>query len=77
MADVTRWWHADSSVSYALAAIALFENARETRARYVFGPLSTEAMRDGGLFVSGSPADVTEAARVLEDIGGLAEYQPD
>lgn len=77
MADVTRWWHADSSVSYALAAIALFEHARLTDDRFDFGPLSTEELRDAGLSVSGSREAVAAAARVLEDIPGLAEYQPD
>jgi hypothetical protein len=77
VADVTRWWHADSSVPYALAAIALFEHSRLTRDRFEFGPLSTEAMRDGGLSVSGSEDAVDRAARVLEGIPGLAEYKPD
>ena len=77
MADKTRRWFADSSVSYALATIALVEYAREHRVRYVFGPLDTKAMTDGGLEVSGTAEALEQAARVLEDIPGLAEYQPD
>jgi hypothetical protein len=77
VADETRRWFADSSVSYALAAIALMEYAREHRVRYAFGPLDTKAMTDGGLEVSGSETALEQAARVLESIPGLAEYQPD
>lgn len=74
MADETRRWFADSSVSYALAAIALLEYAREHRVKYVFGPLEVRAMLDGGLAVSGSPEDLTHAAKVLADVPGLAEW---
>lgn len=77
MADETRRWFADSSVSYALAAISLLEYAREHRVRYVFGPLDTRAMTDGGLVVSGGADDLEHAAKVLAEIPGLAEYQPD
>jgi hypothetical protein len=77
VADETRRWFADSSVSYALAALRLFEYAHEHPVQYVFGPLDTKAMTDGGLTVSGSPGDVEQAARVLAGIPGLAEYQPD
>jgi hypothetical protein len=77
VADETRRWFADSNVSYALAAIALLEYAREHRVKYVFGPLDTKAMTDGGLVVSGSSEDLVLAAKVLSDIPGLAEYLPD
>jgi hypothetical protein len=75
--DKTRRWFADSNVSYALAAIALFEHARDSRVRYAFGPLTAREMADGGLSVSGSPAALEQAAMVLEAIPGLAEYDPD
>jgi hypothetical protein len=77
VADKTRRWFADSTVPYALAAIALFEYAREHHVHYVFGPLSTQAMRDVGLEVSGSEAALEHAAQVLGGIPGLVEYQPD
>ena len=77
MADKTRRWFADSSVSYALGALALFEHARESRARYVFGPLDMQAMTDGGLEVSGREEDLNEAAAVLSAVPGLVEYEPD
>jgi hypothetical protein len=77
VADKTRRWYADSSVPYALAAIALLEYAREHRVRYSFGPLDTRAMTDGGLEVSGSEDALAQAARVLESVPGLAEYRPD
>jgi hypothetical protein len=73
----TRRWFADSSVSYALAAIALTEYAREHRVRYSFGPLDMGSMTDGGLVVSGSADDLAHAAKVLADVPGLAEYRPD
>lgn len=74
MADQTRRWFADSTLSYALAVISLFEYAREHRVRYVYGPLDAASMRDGGLSVSGSPGDLEGAAGVLADIPGLAEH---
>lgn len=78
MADKTRQWFADSNVSYALGVLALFEHAREHRGvKYVFGPLDTASMTDGGLTVSGSEGDLEQAAAVLAEIPGLAEYQPD
>lgn len=79
MADETRRWFADSGVSYALAAIALLEHAREHRVGYVFGPLEVRAMLDGGLVVSGSADDLTHAAKVLSGVPGLAEWpgEPD
>lgn len=78
MADKTSQWFADTTASYALAAIALFEHARANRhVNYVFGPLDTKAMTDGGLTVSGSEEDLAHAAGVLAGIPGLAEYQPD
>jgi hypothetical protein len=77
VADKTRRWFADSTVSYALAAISLFEYAREHDVRYAFGPLSTQAMKDSGLSVSGSDSALEHAARVLEAVPGLAEYRPD
>jgi hypothetical protein len=77
VADETRRWFADSSVSYALAVIALMEYAREHRVRYSYGPLDTASMLDGGLAVSGSGDDLDQAAAVLAQVPGLAEYQPD
>jgi hypothetical protein len=78
VADKTRRWYADSTVPYALAVLALFEHARSnSRVNYVFGPLDTYSMMDGGLSVSGSEADLEEAAAVLAGIPGLAEYEPD
>jgi hypothetical protein len=77
VADKTRQWFADSNVSYALGVIALFEFARENRVHYVFGPLDTRSMTDGGLTVSGSEQDLEHAAAVLAEIPGLVEYQPD
>lgn len=77
MAEETRRWFADSSVSYALAAIALLEYAREHRVKYVFGPLDTRSMLDGGLVVSGGADDLAHAAKALAGVPGLAEYQPD
>lgn len=76
MANKTRRWFADSTLSYALGVIALFEYARVHSVRYVYGPLDTESMMNGGLVVSGSERDLEEAARVLSDIPGLVEYQP-
>jgi hypothetical protein len=75
--DETRRWFADSTVSYALGVLALFEYAREHRVRYQFGPLDTAAMTDGGLTVSGSGDDLERAAVVLAGVPGLVEYQPD
>lgn len=77
MADRTRQWFADSNVSYALGVLALFEHAREHRVKYVFGPLDMQSMTDGGLTVSGTEDDLEQAAKVLAEIPGLAEYQPD
>lgn len=77
MAEQTRQWFADSSVSYALGVIALFEHARINSTRYVFGPLDIQSMTDGGLTVSGSDEDLRQAAKVLGEIPGLAEYEPD
>jgi hypothetical protein len=74
VADRTRRWFADSTLSYALGVIALFEYARAHSVRYVYGPLDTESMLDGGLVVSGDETDLNAAARVLEDIPGLVEY---
>jgi hypothetical protein len=74
VADKTRRWFADSTVSYALAVLALFEHARENGARYAFGPLDTKSMTDGGLAVSGGDADLASAAAVLSAIPGLAEF---
>jgi hypothetical protein len=72
VASQTRRWFADSSVSYALAAIALVEYARAHRGEHFeFGPLDTEAMRAGGLTVSGENLD--GIAEVLAAIPGLAE----
>jgi hypothetical protein len=73
VAELTRQWFADSSVSYALAVIKLFEYAREHDVRYVYGPLDPESMRHGGLTVSGSAEDLDQAAAVLAVIPGLAE----
>jgi hypothetical protein len=68
----TRRWFADNSVSYALAAIALAEYARDhRREHFVFGPLDAEGMRQGGLVVSGEHLD--DVAAVLAAIPGLAE----
>lgn len=77
VADRTRRWFADSSVSYALGVLALFEYAREHRVKYVFGPLDMQSMTDGGLTVSGAESDLEQAARVLAEIPGLVQYQPD
>jgi hypothetical protein len=77
VADKTRQWFADSNVSYALAVLSLFEHAREHRGKYVFGPLDIHSMTDGGLTVSGSEDDLEQAAAVLAEVPGLAEYQPD
>jgi hypothetical protein len=77
VADKTRQWFADSNVSYALGVLALFEHAREYRARYVFGPLDIHSMTDGGLTVSGDEADLEDAAAVLAGVPGLVEYRPD
>jgi len=77
VADKTRQWFADSNVSYALGVLALFEYAREHGVRYVFGPLDLASMTDGGLTVSGTEADLEHAAKVLADVPGLAEYEPD
>lgn len=77
VADKTRQWFADSNVSYALGVLALFEHAREHRVRYVFGPLDTRSMTDGGLTVSGDEADLESAAAVLAGVPGLVEYEPD
>jgi hypothetical protein len=77
VADKTRRWFADSSVSYALGVLALFEHAREHQVRYVFGPLEVASMTDGGLTVSGTERDLDQAASVLAGVPGLVEYQPD
>lgn len=77
MADKTRQWFADSTVSYALGVLALFEHARVSGASYVFGPLDTHSMTHGGLTVSGSDDDLAQAASVLGQVPGLVEYQPD
>src|SRR6516164_9269256 len=85
MASRTRRWFADSSVSYALAAIALIEYARDQRAElevlapvvagehFEFGPLDAESMRAGGLTVSGE--DLDGVAGLLAEIPGLTEYR--
>lgn len=78
MADKTRRWFADNSVSYALGALALFDHARVNhRSRFVYGPLDMQAMTDSGLEVSGSEEDLNEVAVVLSVVPGLVEYQPD
>jgi hypothetical protein len=77
VADKTRQWFADSNVSYALGVLTLFEYARAHRVRYVFGPLDTASMTDGGLTVSGSEGDLEQAAAVLAAVPGMAEGQPD
>jgi hypothetical protein len=77
VADETRRWFADSTVSYALGVLALFEHAREHRVRYEFGPLDIHSMTDGGLTVSGAGTDLEQAAAVLAGVPGLVEYQPD
>jgi hypothetical protein len=78
VADKTRRWFADSTVPYALAALALFEHARSDKTvHYTFGPLDTTSMLDSGLAVSGPEEDVEAAAAVLAGIPGLAEYIPD
>jgi hypothetical protein len=77
VADKTRRWFADGNVPYALAVLTLFEYAREHRVKYVFGPLDTASMTDGGLTISGSEDDLEQAAAVLAGVPGLAEYQPD
>jgi hypothetical protein len=77
VADKTRQWFADSNVSYALGVLALFEYAREHRVRYSFGPLDIHSMTDGGLTVSGTEEELDQAAKVLADVPGMAEYQPD
>lgn len=78
MADKTRRWFADSTVPYALAALALFEHSRADKAvHYRFGPLDVHSMMDSGLAVSGPEDDVDTAAAVLAGIPGLAEYDPD
>lgn len=74
VAELTRQWFADSTVSYALAVIKLFEYAREHDVTYVYGPLDTESMVHSGLTVSGSARDLDQAADVLADIPGLAEH---
>jgi hypothetical protein len=74
VADETRQWFADSTLSYALAVIALFEYARLHRVRYAYGPLDVDSMRDGGLVVSGQASDLERAAEVLAGIPGLAEH---
>jgi hypothetical protein len=76
VADRTRQWFADSTLSYSLAVIRLFEYARQHKVRYVYGPLNVASMRDGGLVVSGEEADLERAAAVLADVPGLAEYEP-
>lgn len=73
VAELTRQWFADSTVPYALAVLKLFEYAREHGVSYVYGPLDTASMMDGGLTVSGSAEDLEQAAAVLADIPGLAE----
>jgi hypothetical protein len=74
MASRTRRWFADSSVSYALAAIALIEYARDHRGEHFeFGPLDAESMRAGGLTVSGE--DLDGVAGLLAEIPGLTEYR--
>lgn len=74
MAELTRQWFADSSVSYALAVLKLFEYARDHDVTYVYGPLDTESMTHNGLTVSGTAGDLDEAAAVLATIPGLAEH---
>jgi hypothetical protein len=71
--QVTRRWFADTSASYALAAIALLEYARDHRGEFVFGPLDAESMRNGGLEVSGPPGLLDEVAKMLSGVPGLAE----
>ena len=75
MAELTRQWFADSTLSYALGVIALFEYARQNDVRYIYGPLDTESMKNGGLTVSGRAADLEHAAAVLAGIPGLAEFE--
>lgn len=77
VADKTRQWFADSTVSYALGVLALFEYARAHGVKYVFGPLDTHSMTDGGLTVSGAEHDLDQAAAVLAGVPGLVEYEPD
>ena len=75
MPEQTRRYFADSSVSYALAAIALVEYAREHRGEeFSFGPLDSRAMAESGLVVSGMSLD--GVAAVLAGVPGLAEYDP-
>jgi hypothetical protein len=74
VADQTRQWFGDSTLSYALAVINLFEYARTHPVSYAYGPLDVASMRDGGLVVSGSPEDLEAAAAVLAQIPGLAEH---
>lgn len=69
---VTRRWFADSSVSYALAAIRLIEYARAHKEQHFeFGPMDAEAMRESGLTVSGP--DLDGIAELLDGIPGLVE----
>lgn len=75
MAGQTRRWFADNSVSYALAAIALAEYARDHRQdedRIMFGPLDPAGMRGSGLVVSGSKRALDQVAAVLAAIPGVA-----
>jgi hypothetical protein len=71
MPDQTRRYYADTSLSYALAAIALFEYARTHRGEFVFGPMDVEAMKQAGLTISGP--DLAGPAEVLSGVLGLVE----
>jgi hypothetical protein len=76
VADQTRRFFADSPLSYALAAIALVDYARaHPKEDFAFGPLSSQAMTETGLTLSGS--DLAGAAAVLAGIEGLVEYLPE
>ncbi len=72
-AHVTRWWFADSSVSYVLAVTELFEFARHHRGQLAFGPMDGEAMKDGGLEVTGPPGLLDDIAKLLARVPGLGE----
>lgn len=76
MADQTRRYFADSSGSYALALVLLWEYARVHKdEQFVFGPNDLQAARDGGLVLSGR--DLDGAARVLAGVPGLQEDRED
>lgn len=70
----TRRYYADSPLSYALAVIALTEYARDTRdSNFSYGPLDSQAMIRGGLFISGK--NLAGPAAVLADIPGLSWHE--